>query len=478
MDTLTTIIVSTIAGLAVLAIAGICKWLFSRKKPEPISQNVSHNQSDNVNMESTGSQNTNISGDGNTVKNSNESHDGHAVASGQGSIAIGKAQNVSINQDNPNVQMPIEELKRMIELERKDAVEEYKKANSDSEKEEPLRKITEFDKRLADLPKYAHEVHSLIISGIAVVKSIFDRSLMGSGINVEKLTEIMNALGNNDFSKADKAFAEIETYTELNTQELASIALTRGEIAEQQVRWKDAAEHYARAAQLDSKFEILIRAQKLALNMGNYPSALSFGEKAKKVAIQDHGKDSKHYASILNNLGGLYEAQKQYKKAKVLFIESLEIRKEKFGYNHPVTANALNNLASIYFSEGDYEEAEKIFKQVRKIYEEFYDEGDPVIASCINNLAGIYYEQRKYKEAEKFYLEALKIRQDGLEENHPLTATTLNNLAMVYKKQKRYKDADFHYQQALEIFRTSLGHNHPNTKEIEVNRENNKKNLT
>ncbi|MGU9963805.1 MAG: hypothetical protein ACNYPD_06845 [Candidatus Halichondribacter symbioticus] len=38
MDNLTTIIVSTIAGLAVLAIAGICKRLFSRKKPESNSQ--------------------------------------------------------------------------------------------------------------------------------------------------------------------------------------------------------------------------------------------------------------------------------------------------------------------------------------------------------------------------------------------------------------------------------------------------------
>ncbi len=40
MDALTTIIVSTIAGLAVLAIAGICKWLFPRKKPKPISQKI------------------------------------------------------------------------------------------------------------------------------------------------------------------------------------------------------------------------------------------------------------------------------------------------------------------------------------------------------------------------------------------------------------------------------------------------------
>ncbi len=47
----------------VVFIAGI---VYFRKT---ILQNVSHNQSDSGNMESTGSQNTNIDGDGNTVKN-------------------------------------------------------------------------------------------------------------------------------------------------------------------------------------------------------------------------------------------------------------------------------------------------------------------------------------------------------------------------------------------------------------------------
>ncbi len=54
MDALTTIIVSTIAGLAVLAIAGIYKRFFPRKTPKSISQK------------------TIIKGDGNTVNNTIE----------------------------------------------------------------------------------------------------------------------------------------------------------------------------------------------------------------------------------------------------------------------------------------------------------------------------------------------------------------------------------------------------------------------
>ncbi len=54
MDILTTIIASTIAGLAVLVIAGIYKWFYSRKKPKSYSQK------------------TIIKGDGNTVNNTIE----------------------------------------------------------------------------------------------------------------------------------------------------------------------------------------------------------------------------------------------------------------------------------------------------------------------------------------------------------------------------------------------------------------------
>ncbi len=501
-----TIIASTIAGLAVVAIAGTFNWLFFRKKTKPNSPASFHKQNNNtivkseiVNINQSMIPNQILITEEDykqNIKNAvkakeleikaaynkekvsrKKSDDIKATASEQGSVAVGKAGgdiNIS-NVSNTNPFTP-EQLERMIQLERKDAVEEFKKASSDSAKAEPLSRINEFDKRLANFPEYFQETLELIVKGIAVTKSIFDRNI-GSGFNVTKLTEVMFALGKGEFLKADALFAEIETYKELIAPDLASIALTRGEIAEQQIRWDDATEHYDRAVRLDPNFNTLIRAQKLAISMGKYPSALSLGEKAKKIAIEEHGKDSEQYANIINNLGGLYEAQKQYKKAKILFTESLEIRKEKFGYNHPATANSLNNLASIYSSEGHYEEAEKRFKQAIEIFEKTVGENDPSIANSLNNLAGLYYSQRKYKESEKFYLQALKIRQDGLDKNHPLTATTLNNLAMVYEKQKRYKDADFYYQQSLEIFETVLGPNHLNTKATKANYEENKTHL-
>ena len=426
------------------------------------------------------SQENKIKGDGNTVNNSNEqneSHDGHAVTSGQGNIAIVKAQNVSINQDNSNVQMPIEEFKRRIELERNDAVEEYKKAITDSEKEEPLRKITEFDKRLADLPKYYQEAQELISNSMSMLISIFDGKTLHSRTSVERFMEAVDAIEGNDLSKADECFADMEAYKELNPTEVSNLAFTRGKIAEHEIRWQDAAKHYARAAQLDPCFRNLIFAQKLASSIGDYDSTLSLGMKAQKSAIADYGKGTEEHALILNNLGGIYEAQGQAKKAKPFYEQALNIYKEIFGETHHETASSLNNLAKCYGDLGRDEEAEQLYLQSIDICKKNYGKNYLYTAHALGNLALLYLERGLHKKAESLCKEALKIRQKSLNKNHPSIANSLNNLAGIYNKQKRYKDGSNFYLQALEILESTLGPDHPNTKITKANYEKTQKYL-
>ncbi len=418
------------------------------------------------------SQENKIKGDGNTVNNSNEqneSHDGHAVTSGQGNIAIVKAQNVSINQDNSNVQMPIEEFKRRIELERNDAVEEYKKAITDSEKEEPLRKITEFDKRLADLPKYYQEAQKLISNSMSMLISIFDGKTLHSRASAERFMEAVDAIEGNDLSKADECFADMETYKELNPTEVSNLAFTRGKIAEHEIRWQDAAKHYARAAQLDPCFRNLIFAEKLANSIGDYDSALSLGMKAQKSAIADYGEGTREHALALNNLAGIYESQGQAKKAKPFYEQALNIYKEIFGETGRQTATSLNNLAKCYADLGRDEEAEQLYLQSIDICKKNAEKNHLPLASALGNLALLYLERGLHKKAESLCKEALKIRQKSLNKNHPSIANSLNNLAGIYNKQKRYKNGSNFYLRALKILEATLGSDHPHTKLTKAN---------
>ncbi len=454
MEIILDYILEIIAGVSITVISGFLLWLFGEKifnfnkKPKPISQK------------------TIIKGDNNTVNNSNEqneSHDSHAVALGQGNIAIGKAQNVSIKQANSNVQMPPEELKRRIELERNDAVEEYKKANTDSEKEEPLRKITEFDKRLSDLPKSLREELRLI----GLLKSLL--SSESDKIDTPRLTEAMIGLENDDFSKADALFAEIEERGGLTAQRASSLALSRGYIAERAVNWGDAAEHYARSAKKYPHYNSLIKAEAFASLMGDYDSALSLGLELKKITIAEYGEGSAQHVSTLNNLGSVYKAQERYDEAGKLYLQALKICKERLEDEHPYTAETINNIGGIYQLQAEYEKAESLFNESLIIKKKILGESHPDIAHTINNLASIYFSQGLYEKAELFYKKALKIRQDALGESHPSIAANLNNLAALYRMQGEYKKAKPLCKQAIEIFENAFGSDHPNTKLFKSN---------
>ena len=287
--------------------------------------------------------------------------------------------------------------------------------------------------------------------------------LDGDKIGVKKLTEALTAFQKNDFDNADKLFKEIEEAQKLAIQVSASTALARGQIAERQVRWTEAAKHYARAAQLFPNFDTLTRAQKLAYEIGDYDSALSLAIKAKKIVIVDHGEESEQHATILGNLGGIYYEQGHYNKAESFYREALEICRKNFKENHQATAISLNNLAGINLSQKKYTEAETLYKRALSICKNIFNENHPYTAITINNLAEVCKRLGKSQKAESLYKESLQIHKKIFGENHPHTATSLSNLGSFYNVQKNYEEAEKLLKQSLEIRRITLGNNHPDT---------------
>ncbi len=374
-----------------------------------------------------------------------------------------------IYKSNSEVKMPYEDFQRRIELERKDAIEEHTKA-SDAEKVKLEQKIAELDRRLADVPKAFQEFKERI----ARLESILERE--GNEIGNKKLVEARDALEKGDFSKADDLFAEIEAREELAVKRSARAAFARGEIAEQEVRWYDAAEHYTRAAQLDPCYDNLIMAVRLSTDIGNYDSALSLGEEAKKAAIKDHGQESRQHATSLNNLASVYHSKKQYKKAKILYKESLKLRQDTLEKKHPDIANSLSNLGVVYQNQAQYTKAKHFFKRALNINKETLGTKHPSTAEVLNNLGGSYRALGEFKKAKSLLKQALNIQEKFFGINHPRTANTLNNLGGIYYEQKKDKQALLMFQQALEIFEATLGPNHPDTKLLKSNYEETKKN--
>ena len=165
----------------------------------------------------------------------------------------------------------------------------------------------------------------------------------------------------------------------------------------------------------------------------------------------------------LNNLASLYESQARYSEAEPLYLQALAISKEQFGESHPSTADSLNNLAGLYKSQARYPEVEPLLQQALAIRKEQFGDNHPDTARSLNNLASLYSSQARYTEAEPLYLQALAINKEQLGENHPETATSLNNLAELYYHQGRYPEAEIYHKQALAINKEQFGENHPDT---------------
>ncbi|MCA8836205.1 MAG: tetratricopeptide repeat protein, partial [Proteobacteria bacterium] len=317
--------------------------------------------------------------------------------------------------------------------------------------------IDELKSRQADPEKALQDEQELKIK----IRADLERE--GNEIGNKKLMEAWDALEEGNFSKADDLFAEIEAREELAVKRSARAAFARGEIAEQEIRWYDAAKHYARAAQVDPSFDTLMKAQELAFSIGDYYSALSFGKDAKKAAIKEHGKDTEEYAASLNDIGVVYDRLKEYKLAEPLHKEALKIRQDILGKKHPDIAKSLNNLGGIYLEKKQYKEATYFLKRALNINKEMLGIKHSLTATTLNNLGGSYRDMGEFKKAKPLLKQALKIRKEILGDNQPDTANSYNILGGFYSMQGQYKKADPYLWQALEILEMTLGPDHPDT---------------
>lgn len=275
----------------------------------------------------------------------------------------------------------------------------------------------------------------------------------------------------------------------------------KGLIAEDAIKWHDAATHYTRAAELDPTFDHLKKAREFLWRNGQFAAAKATGEKliatAKADENQEHVADALNdhaitlnalgdypaaetlhcqaleidratigeghpaYATHLNNLAEMVRAQGRYNEAEPLYREVLEIDRTTLREGHPDYAMRLNNLALVLQAQGRYKEAETLFRKALEIVRGTIGEGRPDYALHLNNLAGVVQAQGRYREAEELHRQALEIVRTKLREGHPADALHLNNLAMVVKSQGRYEEAETLLRRALKIDRATIGERHP-----------------
>jgi len=90
-------------------------------------------------------------------------------------------------------------------------------------------------------------------------------------------------------------------------------------------------------------------------------------ERSLKTREAALGEQNPALASILENLGRLYEKEGKYAEAEVVLRRSLAIREKSFGPNQPNLAGVLLQLSRLYEKTGKTEEAKKYGEQAAKL---------------------------------------------------------------------------------------------------------------
>ncbi len=196
-------------------------------------------------------------------------------------------------------------------------------------------------------------------------------------------------------------------------------------------------------------------------DMGLYPAALPFAERALAIYERALGPDHPRVATSVNNLATLRQSQGDYAGALPLHERSLAIRERALGPDHPEVAESLNNLATLYWAEGDYAGALPLYERSLAIWERTLGPDHLNVAANLNNLATLYSVQGDNARALPLCERALAIYERALGPDHPQVAHSLNILAAIYRAHGDYGRALPLCERALAICERALGPDHP-----------------
>ena len=195
-------------------------------------------------------------------------------------------------------------------------------------------------------------------------------------------------------------------------------------------------------------------------------NALADARESVRIREETLGPEHPGTAASLNNLAGLLVDQGAYEEARPLFERALPLTEASFGPEHANTAFCLGNFAQLLQAQGAYDEAQPYYERSLRIRESTLGADHPATAATLNNLARLHIAQGAYEAAQPLLERALLIREAALGSEHPDTASTLSNLALVLDDRGADEEARILYERALRITEASLGPEHPGTATI------------
>src|SRR5262249_40525428 len=147
-------------------------------------------------------------------------------------------------------------------------------------------------------------------------------------------------------------------------------------------------------------------------------------------------------------LGVIVQDQGRLAEAESLFRESVQVRKQLAGNEHPDVAQTLNTLSGVLTLEGKPAEAEKAGHEALKVFGWSFQKGDSSEASTLYTKGSTLFDEGNLTEAEACFRQALALRRKCLGSGHDVEVS-LSSLATTLRRQQRFTEAEPLYRECL-----------------------------
>ncbi|MFN2511242.1 MAG: tetratricopeptide repeat protein [Pyrinomonadaceae bacterium] len=195
---------------------------------------------------------------------------------------------------------------------------------------------------------------------------------------------------------------------------------------------------------------------------GQTDEAISFADRALKIAEKDLGPEHGTVAMSLAALAQLYALKGDFNRAEHSYVRALAIAEKPGSALEPFfVATLLNGLGSLYGSRGDFAQAEPLYRRALDIQEKTLGPENTQLATTLTNLGAMYQEKGDYGQAEQLLLRALAIREKGSGTEEIYVIQSLKSLASLYETKGDYDKAGPLFQRVVTRLEKLLGADNP-----------------
>jgi CHAT domain-containing protein/tetratricopeptide (TPR) repeat protein len=196
----------------------------------------------------------------------------------------------------------------------------------------------------------------------------------------------------------------------------------------------------------------------LYATMGRYNTAEYYTSEALSIREQTLGKNSKAYASSLNNIAVLYQETARFNESEKYFEEALQTVAAQLGNDSQEYAIVLNNQSILFSEIGRTDQAIQKLNSAIGISEKLNKKNERNQVGFQSNLALLYQQTGKYIEAEAIYLK----QEKSLGSKNPFYAGILNNLALLYIQMNKTEKVEEYLKKSAAVYLDRFGNQNPN----------------